>query len=274
MRIIEQSATILDWSGLDLYQRVEQAARVCRRSESKGDAEGFVRSLIRRGHLSPLEFARVEFPAIALYPILDWVSNIRRLREIAVDEEADEAAEFARQRLAAVAMRYPAFCEGIQLTEEDIYPFAAQGMKPANDWIPVLFVTSRTISHQLVRYRHDITFCQESQRHVRYDRDGIEVIEQPPMLNQHEWMNQLVWNAWNFAMHDAEGAYIEMMEAGATAEQARAVLPGCTATRILAYASPDEWRHIFSQRCDEHADPQMRALMIPLRDEMRERELI
>lgn len=268
MRIIEQSATILDWSGLDLYQRVEQAARVCRRSESKGDAEGFVRSLIRRGHLSPLEFARVEFPAIALYPILDWVSNIRRMREIAVDEEADEAAEFARQRLAAVAMQYPALCEGIQLTEEDIYPFAAQGMKPANDWIPVLFVTSRTISHQLVRYRHEITFCQESQRHVRYDRDGIEVI-MPSGLDSER--KRIIWEA---GCCGGEACYRNLMEAGATAEQARAVLPGCVATRILAYASPEEWRHIFSQRCDKAADQQMRALMESLRDDMKKRGLI
>jgi thymidylate synthase (FAD) len=65
-----------------------------------------------------------------------------------------------------------------------------------------------------------------------------------------------------------------MMDAGATAEQARAVLPGCVATRILAYASPDEWRHIFGQRCDRHADPQMAALMEPLRAEMAARGLI
>ena len=39
MRVIEQSAEIQDWSRLDLYERVETAARVCRRSESKGNAE-------------------------------------------------------------------------------------------------------------------------------------------------------------------------------------------------------------------------------------------
>lgn len=267
MRIVKQSAEILDWSGLGLYERVEAAARVCRRSESKGDAEGFVRSLVRRGHLSPLEFARVEFPAVSLYPILDWVSNIRRLREIAVDEEAEEAADFARQRLAAVAVRYPAFCEGIQLSKDDIFPFAAQGMKPANDWIPVLFTTSRTISHQLVRYRRDICFCQESQRHCRYDKTGLEVIE-PPGLDY------TTRGIWSVTAELAENAYLRMMEHGATAEQARAVLPGCAATRILAYASPEEWRHIFSQRCDRHADPQMSALMEPLQAEMQRRGLI
>lgn len=124
------------------------------------------------------------------------------------------------------------------------------------------------MSHQLVRYRHDICFCQESQRHCRYDRDGIEVIE-PPGLDSLQM--RVCWEAGCYA---AEATYRDMMKFGATAEQARAVLPGCTATRILAYASPDEWRHIFSQRCDSHADPQMAALMEPLRAEMAARGLI
>ena len=249
MRIIEQSATILDWSGLDLYERVEQAARVCRRSTSKGDAEGFVRSLIRKGHFPVLEFARIKTG-------LDESENVRRIRE-----RAESGVTLAKVWMARLASEYPALTEDMGFSPDGF------GVTVDDSWIPVLITTSRTISHQLVRYRHDITFCQESQRHVRYDRDGIEVI-MPPGLNQ------LAWNAWNFAMQEAEGAYIEMTEAGAKAEQARAVLPGCTATRILAYASPDEWRHIFSQRCDEHADPQMSALMIPLWDKMRERGLV
>lgn len=258
MRIIEQSATILDWSNLDLYERVETAARVCRRSEAKGDAEGFVSSLIERGHLSPLEFARVEFEG-------GDTMNVRRIRERA------ELTALYRGELLSTARRWPAFAEdkpGVMMQLQQTDPDELCPVEPANDWIPVLFVTSRTISHQLVRYRHEITFCQESQRHCRYDKDGIEVIE-PPGLGI-----QVTRGIWYDAVVDAEDAYLRMMEAGAKAEQARAVLPGCTATRILAYASPDEWRHIFSQRCDEHADPQMSALMIPLRDEMRERGLI
>lgn len=258
MNIVEQSATILDWSNIDLYERVETAARVCRRSESKGDAENFVRSLIKRGHLSPLEFARIkEIPKFSL-PF-----NVRRLRE---DVVAMKDRDYCRRReqLRSLVGKYPAFGEGL---EELLQEGPSAPVEPAGDWIPALFVTSRTVSHQLVRYRHNICFCQESQRHCRYDKDGIEVIE-PPGLEQ------LTWNTWNFAMQDAEGAYVEMMEHGATAEQARAVLPGCTATRILAYASPEEWAHIFAQRCDRHADPQMSALMVPLRDEMRARGLI
>lgn len=250
MRIIEQSATILDWSGLNLYERVEQAARVCRRSESKGDAEGFVRSLIRRGHFPPLEFARIK---------TGWgdTENIRRIRERAADGET-----LAKVWVCRLAAAFPALVEGCECIPEDAPIFID------DSWIPVLFVTSRTMSHQLVRYRHNITFCQESQRHVRYDRDGIEVIMPPGLDNERK---RIIWEA---GCCGAEACYRNLMEAGATAEQARAVLPGCTATRIIAYASPEEWEHIFSQRCDSHADPQMSALMIPLRDEMRKRGLI
>ena len=251
MRVIEQSAAILDWSGLGLYERVETAARVCRRSESKGDPAGFVRSLIRRGHYPPLEFARV-----IVHP--GESENVRRLRERAA--AGNSWMQTLQQRLKHF---YPALVDDI-----DTYPDPVDPIVPANDWIPVLITTSRTISHQLVRYRRDICFMQESQRHVRYDRDGIEVIE-PPGLDSLQM--RVCWEAGCYA---AEATYRDMMKFGATAEQARAVLPGCTATRILAYASPEEWEHIFSQRCDRHADPQMAALMEPLRAEMAARGLI
>ena len=251
MRVIEQSAEILDWSNLNLYERIETAARVCRRSQSKGDAEEFVRSLIRRGHFPVLEFARIKTG-------LHESENVRRIRE-----RAENGVTLAKVWMTRLASEYPALTEDMGFFSEGF------GVTVDNSWIPVLFVTSRTISHQLVRYRHDICFCQESQRHVRYDRDGIEVI-MPSGLYLKAW----ACATWISACEYAEDYYNVMMQHGATAEQARAVLPGCTATRILAYASPSEWRHIFSQRCDEHADPQMSALMRPLQEQMKERGLI
>ena len=257
MKVIKQSFEILDWSGLDLYQRVETAAWVCRRSETKGDAEGFVRSLIKRGHFSPLEFARIQIGGPDVHGRMESES-VRRIREIARAE--DDAWMWSL--LKRLKVKYPALVADID-TEPSNFPLVI----PNNDWIPVLFTTSRTISHQLVRYRHNICFMQESQRHCRYDETGIEVIA-PPNLGQ------VQEKTWVEAMQYAEHSYLILMHHGASAEQARSVLPGCTATRILAYASPEEWRHIFSQRCTPHADPQMQELMYPLRSEMERKRLI
>lgn len=61
MKILNQSAKILrPTDGMQALRDIEAAGRNCYRSEGKitdDSAPRFVRSLIKRGHLSPLEFA-------------------------------------------------------------------------------------------------------------------------------------------------------------------------------------------------------------------------
>lgn len=61
MKILNQSAKILKpTDGMQALRDIEVAGRNCYRSEGKiteDSAPRFVWSLIRRGHLSPLEFA-------------------------------------------------------------------------------------------------------------------------------------------------------------------------------------------------------------------------
>jgi thymidylate synthase (FAD) len=40
-------------------------------------------------------------------------------------------------------------------------------------------------------------------------------------------------------------------------------------TELIMYASLPEWRHIFDQRCAKAADPEMRRIMVPLREQFR-----
>ena len=61
MKIIQQSARILTpEDGMQVLLQIEQAGRNCYRSESKitvDSAPRFVAALLKRGHLSPVEFA-------------------------------------------------------------------------------------------------------------------------------------------------------------------------------------------------------------------------
>ena len=61
MKLLNQSAKILKpTDGMQALRDIEYAGRNCWRSEGRitvGSAPRFVRSLIRRGHMSPLEFA-------------------------------------------------------------------------------------------------------------------------------------------------------------------------------------------------------------------------
>ena len=56
MNVIEPSFQILHFDD-DALERIEIAARNCYQSEPKGDTEKFVKRLIEREHLTPLEFA-------------------------------------------------------------------------------------------------------------------------------------------------------------------------------------------------------------------------
>lgn len=54
-------------------------------------------------------------------------------------------------------------------------------------------------------------------------------------------------------------------------EIARSVLPLSLATKVAMTTNYREWRHIFKLRCEEHAHPDMRDLMIPLLHEVKQR---
>lgn len=82
MKIIEQSAEIIQPTGYDLdsiYQDIERAARTSYKSTPKGDAKGFVDRLISSGHYSPLEFGTVYMhiknDTEAAYEIAKYVGN-------------------------------------------------------------------------------------------------------------------------------------------------------------------------------------------------------
>ena len=54
--------------------------------------------------------------------------------------------------------------------------------------------------------------------------------------------------------------YFDLLNNGATAQEARAVLPTCLKTEVVMTATVEEWLHFFRLRCSEAAHPQMREV--------------
>jgi thymidylate synthase (FAD) len=71
-------------------------------------------------------------------------------------------------------------------------------------------------------------------------------------------------------MLQAEKAYLALHAQGASAQQARSVLPNSLKTEIVVTCNMREWRHIFELRCASSAHPQMREIMLPLLGKMYE----
>lgn len=173
--------------------------------------------------------------------------------------------------------------------------------------IAVKFIVNRAISHEVCRHRA-MAILQTSQRYCNYasGKFGNEVtyirpsaflpessqpcdlcVERPcdtkkeeynfakdcPQwrhLNQGDTSIERYW-AWHNQCRSAEKAYLAMIRFDASPQEARTVLPNSCKTEIIVYANLEQWRHIFKLRCSKAAEPSMREVMIPLREEFAKR---
>ena len=134
--------------------------------------------------------------------------------------------------------------------------------------ISVRFICDRGVSHELVRHRI-ASYSQESTRFCNYSGDkfgsGISFIK-PCFWNpeSRDPEDRTQFKAWETAMRTTEDAYLYLISRGSTPQEARSVLPNSLKTDIVVTANIREWRHIFKERCQSAAHPQMRQSMIPV----------
>lgn len=131
-----------------------------------------------------------------------------------------------------------------------------------HDMISTLWVCDRGISHEAVRHRM-ASFSQESTRYCNYSKDGfgkaITVIE-PLFFDQ----GSLDYDTWRDGCEYSESTYMDLLDNGRTAQEARSVLPNSLKTEFMMSANLREWRLVCSLRADKAAHPQMKQLAIPL----------
>lgn len=121
------------------------------------------------------------------------------------------------------------------------------------------FICDRGVSHELVRHRV-ASFTQESTRYCNYakGRFGSELT----FIRQPFWEPDTPkYDLWMQALRTCEEMYIQLIEEGASPQEARSVLPNSLKTEIVVTANVREWRHIFQMRLSPAAHPQIRSLM-------------
>jgi len=110
----------------------------------------------------------------------------------------------------------------------------------------ILFTCDRGVSHELVRHR-PCSFAQESTRYCNYSMDkydnNITVIEPFFFVD-----NPKLYDSWLQACLASEKAYLDLIENGASAQQARSVLPNSLKTEIIVTTTEKEWQHIIDLR--------------------------
>lgn len=149
-----------------------------------------------------------------------------------------------------------------------------------HEFVTVRFICDRGVTHELVRHRL-AAYSQESTRYCNYGSDDVKFIIpiwlrgklRPGKFEIAEFgaEKDREVSLWTGQMLSAERCYQELLVEGWRPEQARGVLPNALKTEIVATMNLRQWKHVFRLRCSSDAHPQMRELMIPLRDELRSR---
>lgn len=136
----------------------------------------------------------------------------------------------------------------------------------------VKFIVDRGVSHEIVRHRV-ASFAQESTRYCNYGKSGDVTFIEPTVLGLESKVDEDGYTAkyfWGHSMEVAETAYKNMLEAGATPQEARSVLPNSLKTEVVMTANLREWRHFFKLRAlgtTGSPHPQMKEVALPLLEE-------
>ena len=137
--------------------------------------------------------------------------------------------------------------------------------------ITVRVICDRGVTHEIVRHRM-ASYTQESTRYCNYSvgKFGGEItIIKPCFWNSDNEADKKKYEIWEKAMKEAEKAYLELINLGASPQEARSVLPNSLKTEIVMTMNLREWRHFFKLRTSNAAHPQMREIARPLLDEFK-----
>ena len=133
--------------------------------------------------------------------------------------------------------------------------------------ISVKMVCDRGVTHEIVRHRV-ASYSQESTRYCNYQKDkfGNELTFIKPVFWKEDSPEYALWKE---SMQQIEDQYMKLIEMGASAQEARSILPNSLKTEIVVTMNLREWRHFFRLRTGSAAHPQIREIAGMVLEEFR-----
>ena len=297
MKLIKANFNIIEQGpSIDgIYKIIEQAGRVCYKSEDKiteTSAREFVERMIKSGHGAMLEagtiYLRYDFKARE-------DSNRVACNLWSKYKENIYSKAVQAQPILGVLDGFVAITSNFRVLVEnnwlDDLKYLCEPTEYHEKRVTVKFVCDRGVSHEFVRHRV-FSFAQESTRYCNYSKDkfnncityilpvwcknvNIEDYEKNPKL-MYNANGILTDNEINFlcGLYDTESRYLKLLENGWTPQQARAVLPNSLKTELVVTGFASDWKHFFKLRDAGSAHPQARELAHPLHMEFLRRGYI
>lgn len=243
MKLIKPKVEILDnINGEEVINKIAKVARTCYKSENASTPEKdkkLVENLVKSGHE-----AMIEFFDITVKFTCDRITSqsIVRCRLASFAQESTRYCNYSKDKfnneLTFIIPSWLDIPEG-QYKWEDQNPLLTAGMSieeagyddSSNLWI------KDDIGDGYVEYKRHYKDWMETERFMQ-------------------------------SLQAAEDSYLELIEYGWKAQQARMVLPMSIKTEINMKANLREWRHFFKLRCSTAAHPDIRVLALDLLEQM------
>lgn len=287
MKLIKQSFEILDqqYNLEGIYKQIEKAGRVCYKSENKiteNSAKEFVDRIIKLGHGSVLEHGTV-YLAMPMETMLPIEANGWGKYTKNPYSRGFKVCIVNGQERVAITTNLRVLIENNWL---DDLQYICEPTEFHERRICVKFICSRAIANELVRHRV-FSFSQESSRYCNYSREkfGANITYIIPYWIDENLINDCQFNGDVFqdtdnkdlikvgrfkaSLKQCEYDYLELIRNGCSAQEAREVLPLCTKTELVMTGFEKDWKQLFELRTSNAAHPDMRNLIIPLKEKLK-----
>jgi len=260
---------------------IEMAGRTCYKSEDKiteDGAEGFVKKLIKAGHLAMVEHSnfvvrtrRMDTSESALqYKVGRYLTAIDTSDYTYVGGSLTAWYQQLLKRATYQGVFNNFFhlwgrlfglddvvmSHGFDLSYQDWSICPHDEIPKELHRYSAKFTCDRGVSHELVRHR-PCSFAQESTRYVNYGGNDMEFIEP----DGYEDWGYAQKNHFESALRECEDEYKQLLIWELKPQQARAVLPNALKTEIVVTADAAEWAHIRKLRTAKAAHPDMQRVM-------------
>ena len=266
MKLIKPKAELLlQQPGLEgVYKQIELAGRTCYKSTDKiteDSAKPFVDRMIKSNHLAMLEHGTV-YLALPLETIFPMSVNIWWKYTQNKYSKGGVVCEVDGEKRVAVTTNLRVLVENDWL---DDLKYICEPTEYHEKRYTFRLTTSIGVTRELNRHRVN-SIAEQSTRYCNYSKDkfGGEVTFCIPSwldLEEGSYDWNIYFGDWRWIdisspIEDqfvaqcfyTEKQYLELINQGWQPQQAREVLPLCTATEIIHTAFASDWKHFFDLR--------------------------
>lgn len=133
--------------------------------------------------------------------------------------------------------------------------------------LSIRVVCDRGVSHEIVRHRI-ASYSQESTRYCNYSNEKFN--NELTFINPCFWEeNSTEFKLWEKTMLEIENNYMELINKGVKAQEARSILPNSIKTELVITMNIRSWRNFLNLRTSMSAHPQIREIAFMILKELK-----